>query len=128
MRVLVVLFALFLTGCSSITAGVAARSDQPQLRIDSSTVAREVSIEKVQKRRVGDLLQASATLISRVSTDRYLQYKITFFDIDGVVVEPGTSSWRPVNLHGGERLPVTQTARTPQAVEFEIYVRRATDE
>ncbi|GAA4878907.1 YcfL family protein [Ferrimonas pelagia] len=128
MRIFVLVSLLLLSGCSSITAGVAARSDQPNLRIDSSSVAREVSIEQVQKRRVGDFLQGSAVLISRVSTDRYLQYKFTFFDSDGMVVEADSTSWRPLNLHGGERRPVTATSNSPYATDFEIYVRRATKE
>ncbi|MBY5920718.1 DUF1425 domain-containing protein [Ferrimonas balearica] len=119
---------LCLTGCSAITAGVSARSDRPELRIDSSSVAREVSIEQVQKHYQGERLQASAVLISRVSTDRYLQYKFTFFDASGMPVEADSMSWRPVNLHGGERRPVTAVAPTTAATEFEIYVRRATDE
>ncbi|MBY5991261.1 YcfL family protein [Ferrimonas balearica] len=128
MRAWILVLTMLLTGCSSITAGVAARSDRPELRIDSSSVAREVTIERVQKRYVGDRLQASAVLASRVSTDRYLQYKFTFYDIDGIPLEPETMSWRPINLHGGEQRPVTAVAPLPTATEFEIYVRRATDE
>ncbi len=129
MKPLVTLLGLvLLSGCSAMTAGIAARSDEPNLRVDSTKVAREVSIEQVRKRRVNDRLQASATLISRVTRDRYLQYKFTFYDPDGLVVEGESSSWRPINLHGGEQRQVTATALLPDAVEFEIALRYATDE
>ncbi|GAA5187480.1 YcfL family protein [Ferrimonas gelatinilytica] len=127
-RGITLLCVLTLCGCSAMTAGIAARSDEPNLRVDSTSVARQVSIEQVRKRRLNDRLQGSALLVSRITRDSYLQYKFTFFDREGLVVEGESSSWRPVNLHGGEQRQVTATALRPEAVEFEIALRRVTDE
>lgn len=128
-RLLLAIMAVsVLAGCSSNSAGIAMRSDSDSLRVDSSSVASEVTISQVKQRFDGGLLRGSAVIGSSVSSDRYWQYKFTFFDAEGVGIEVETSPWIPLNLHGGEQRSVQATAPNSSANSFELVVRPGPDQ
>jgi uncharacterized protein YcfL len=114
----------WVTGCANNTAGISAASSGDS-RVDSSAVARQVNIEQLMSRRQGELLQGSAVLVSQKSTDIRLQYKFTWFDIDGISLDDESNSWQALTLHGKAHKQVQGLAPNPQAVSFEIYVRES---
>lgn len=114
----------WVTGCANNTAGISAASSGDS-RVDSSAVSRQVKIDQLMSRRQGDLLQGSAVLVSQKSTDIRLQYKFTWFDIDGISLDDEANSWQALTLHGKAHKQVQGLAPNPQAVSFEIYVRES---
>jgi uncharacterized protein YcfL len=114
----------WVTGCANNTAGISAASSGDS-RVDSSAVSRQVKIDQLMSRRQGDLLQGSAVLVSQKSTDIRLQYKFTWFDIDGISLDDESNSWQALTLHGKAHKQVQGLAPNPQAVSFEIYVRES---
>ncbi|QIZ76127.1 DUF1425 domain-containing protein [Ferrimonas lipolytica] len=128
MRALILGLLLVIGGCSSQTAGIAVRSDTTEVRVDSYAVADDITLAEVKQRNVGGMLQGSALIISTTSTDRYWQYKFTFFDVEGFPIEVDSSNWVPLNLHGGEQRALQATANNAGAISFELVVRPATDE
>ncbi|ABE55602.1 protein of unknown function DUF1425 [Shewanella denitrificans OS217] len=114
----------WVTGCANNTAGISAASSGDS-RVDSSAVSRQVKIDQLMSRRQGDLLQGSAVLVSQKSTDIRLQYKFTWFDIDGISRDDESNSWQALTLHGKAHKQVQGLAPNPQAVSFEIYVRES---
>jgi uncharacterized protein YcfL len=114
--------ALSLSGCANTTAGVGA-SSSGQTRIDSNSVNRDVTIDQVMSRRLGDLLQGTAVLVSQGAHDVQLQYKFTWFDLDGISVDDEGNSWKSLTLHGHENKHIQALAPNAMASSFEIYVR-----
>ncbi|MGL4223116.1 MAG: YcfL family protein [Shewanella sp.] len=114
--------ALTLGGCSSNTAGISV-SSLGETRVDSKSFARDISVQGVEARRVGDLIQGSALIVSKSSSDMRVQYKFTWFDASGFTIEDEGSSWKSVKLHGKQQLQVSAVAPNTQVVKFDVYVR-----
>lgn len=114
--------ALTLGGCASDTAGISV-SSQGETRIDSNSFAQDIALESVDARRVGDLIQGSALIVSKSSSDMRVQYKFTWYDASGFTIEDEANSWKSVKLHGKQQLQVSAVAPNAQAVKFDVYVR-----
>ena len=122
--VLVLASALILTACAQHTAGVMG-SSTGEVRVDNSSFAREVGVEQLKARQQGDLLQGSGVIMSKVSTDLRLQYKFTWYDINGFTLEDESSPWKSLKLHGMQRMQVMAVGPNANAVRYELYVRKA---
>ena len=119
---LILAAALTLGGCASDTAGISV-SSQGETRIDSHSFAQDIALESVDARRVGDLIQGSALIVSKSSSDMRVQYKFTWYDASGFTIEDEASSWKSVKLYGKQQLQVSGVAPNAQAVKFDVYVR-----
>lgn len=113
---------LTLGACASHTAGISA-SSLGETRVDNSSFARDIAVEQVDARRVGDLIQGSALIVSKSSTDMRVQYKFTWYDASGFTIEDEATSWKSVKLHGKQQLQVGAVAPNAQVVKFDVYVR-----
>jgi len=113
---------LVLSACAHNTAGIALDS-AGQVRVDNSSLAREISVTGISSRMSADLLQAGALISSKVSSDLRLQYKFTWYDASGFTFEDEASSWKSIKLHGKQQLQVNAIAPNAQATRFDIYVR-----
>jgi len=116
--------ALVLTACAPHTSGIMG-SSTGEVRVDNRSFGSEVSVDQVQSRQQGDLLQGSGIIQSKVATDLRLQYKFTWFDISGFTIEDEASAWKSLKLHGKQRMQVTALAPNANAVRYELYVRKA---
>ncbi|MGL5391466.1 MAG: YcfL family protein [Shewanella sp.] len=116
--------ALLLGACTSNTSGIAL-SSQGDIRVDNRSLARHITLDKVDARRVADLIQGSALIVSQSSGDLQLQYKFTWYDASGFTIEDEASSWKALKLHGKQQLSISAVAPNPDAVRFEVYVREA---
>ena len=119
---LILAAALALGGCASDTAGISV-SSLGESRIDSNSFAQDIALESVDARRVGDLIQGSALIVSKSASDMRVQYKFTWYDASGFTIEDEASSWKSVKLHGKQQLQVSAVAPNAQAVKFDVYVR-----
>ncbi|WP_198780254.1 MULTISPECIES: YcfL family protein [Shewanella] len=119
---LILAAALTLGGCASDTAGISV-SSLGETRIDSNSFAQDIGLESVDARRVGDLIQGSALIVSKSSSDMRVQYKFTWYDASGFTIEDEANSWKSVKLHGKQQLQVSAVAPNAQAVKFDVYVR-----
>ncbi|MGL4834479.1 MAG: YcfL family protein [Shewanella sp.] len=121
---LLLVAALMLGACASNTAGIAV-SSQGEMRVDNRSLARHLALQNVDARRVADMIQGSALLVSQSSGDLHLQYKFTWYDANGFTLEDEASSWKAVKLHGKQQLAISAVAPNPETVRFEVYVREA---
>ncbi|ARD22022.1 hypothetical protein A9267_03915 [Shewanella sp. UCD-FRSSP16_17] len=126
MKISIVIVTLFLlmTGCANHTAGLSAGSNGV-VRVDNNSFSREVGIEQVRVRTQADLLQGSALILSKVSTDLRLQYKFTWYDANDFTIEDEGVSWKSLKLHGKQQMQVSALAPNANATRFEVYVRKA---
>ncbi|QYJ87629.1 YcfL family protein [Shewanella mesophila] len=111
-------------GCAPHTAGLMASSTGEQ-RVDNSAFNSEVSVQQVMTRLNGDLLTAAGTISSKVATDLRLQYKFTWYDLNGLTIEDEGVSWKSLKLHGKQQMQVSAVAPNITAVRCELYVRKA---
>lgn len=118
----VIMFAM--VGCAPHTAGIMVSSTGEQ-RIDNSAFNSEVSVQRVMTRLNGELLTAAGTISSKIATDLRLQYKFTWYDINGLTIEDEGVSWKSLKLHGKQQMQVSAVAPNTTAVRCELYVRRA---
>ncbi|MBV7317095.1 YcfL family protein [Shewanella sp. NIFS-20-20] len=123
LAVVVITGLMTLSGCSHRTGGVMASSTGVD-RIDNASVSRDVTITNLRSRLVGGFMQGTATLTSLDSTDLNLQYKFTWFDGSGFVIDDDSSPWLPLTLFGKQQTQVQAMAPAQGAVSFEVYVRQ----
>ena len=120
--ILVFSVVILVSACANHTAGISVDS-AGQVRVDNSSFARNVSVTDISSRLIADVLQGSALISSKVSSDLRLQYKFTWYDASGFTVEDEASSWKSIKLHGKQQLQVSAVAPNAQVSRFDIYVR-----
>ena len=116
--------ALLLSACAPHTAGVMA-SSTGDVRVDNRSFGSEVSVEQLKSRLEGGFLQGSGLIISKVPTDIRLQYKFTWYDINGYTIDNEGVAWEPLKLFGKQQVQVSGVAPNTTAVRYDLYVRKA---
>lgn len=124
-KVLLGLFtAAMVTACAPHTAGVMAGSNGA-VRVDNTSFGKEVQVTNIMARPEGGFLRGTGTIASQVSTDLRLQYKFTWFDLNGMTIDDEGMSWKSLKLHGKQQMQVSAVAPNATATRFELYVRKA---
>ena len=124
-------FVLGLVLCGGLTAcartdGIALEGQEgapAQLQVENSSMARRLTLTQAQQQRQDGRLQVAIRLKSEIAYDQELQYRIDWFDASGMPVEPDSTSWQPLKLHGGEQKVMQFSALLPQAAAFHFSVR-----
>lgn len=120
-----VLICCGLTACAR-TNGIALdgrEGAEAQLQVDNANMASRLKLTQVQQQRRDGRLQVAIRLKSQIAYDQSLQYRIDWFDENGMPVEPDSTSWQPLLLHGGEQKIIQASALLPQAAAFHFSVR-----
>jgi uncharacterized protein YcfL len=76
-------------------------------------------------RNQGNLTQVQVTLQNLRYGTLPLEVKTDWFDLNGVLQESMTSSWKTVSVGRQAQLPLKITGPNEQAVNFRIYIREA---
>lgn len=118
------ILALLVSACAPHTAGVMA-SSTGEVRVDNRSFGSEVSIEQLKSRQQGGFLQGSGLIISKVATDLHLQYKFTWYDINGYAIDNSGVAWEPLRLFGKQQVQVSGLSPNASAVRYDLYVREA---
>ena len=114
-----------LTACAR-TDGIALdghEGGEAQLQVANSGMASRLNLALAQQQRSDGRLQVAIRLKSQIAYDQALQYRIDWFDENGMPVEPDSTSWQPLLLHGGEQKVIQASALLPQAAAFHFSVR-----
>ena len=120
-----VLICCGLTACAR-TNGIALDGREgagAQLQVDNANMASRLKLTLAQQQRSDGRLQVAIRLKSQIAYDQTLQYRIDWFDENGMPVEPDSTSWQPLLLHGGEQKVIQASALLPQAAAFHFSVR-----
>ena len=86
-------------------------------------MASRLKLTLAQQQRSDGRMQVAIRLKSQIAYDQALQYRIDWFDENGMPVEPDSTSWQPLLLHGGEQKVIQASALLPQAAAFHFSVR-----
>jgi len=123
--------ALFMGCATSGIAGkaraVATPSGDTQLTkcvvINNPALARGLQIVDMQHSYAGDLLKAQVTVVSKYSRTLNVQYKFSWFNEQGIEINPDGGPWTPLILYGNETKSLQGVAPNPSAKEFKIQIR-----
>lgn len=116
-----------LSGCT--TSGLEAigkpnaELDQKHLVIHNDNLANTITIQAMNNRQVGDLLEAHITLANLSSRDKNVQYRFTWFDKDDFPVSPDDTGWTPVTLHGAATVNLKGLAPNSGVTSYKLNVR-----
>ncbi|MCE9678930.1 YcfL family protein [Shewanella sp. AS1] len=123
-KIAVLLFLFGLTACAQNTSGVMA-SSTGEGRIDNSAFNGDVTVGRVFTQGEAENLICAGTLANQKRSDVHIQYKFTWYDINGLTLEDDGMSWKPVKLHGKQQKQVSAVSPTGTAVRCELYIREA---
>jgi len=115
-----------LTGCVE-TAGTTVTTDHmtgSSLVMEDSTRLRDqIQILKVNYDEVNGLKRVHITLQSSKHRRLRLNYRIAWFDANGMEVDAATKTYRNLILEGRDTVTVTGLANSPACVTSKLRVR-----
>jgi len=129
------LAAVSLNGCST-TAGVeatgktvwndeGARELSKKVVFESSSLAGDLKVVTMQSALAGNLMRAQATLKSKDRDTLSFQYRFDWYDANGMEINSGAGSWKPLLITGRETKTVQSVAPDSRAKEFKLKIREA---
>lgn len=118
------LFSAFqLTGCT--TATIAMQGDgenDPRVVFEEQNFTTKLQVLDIKSRRLGDLLQVSATLRNRWDMKMSFAYQFRFYDADGFPVGLESRPWIPLYMVGDDVIDVTALAPNPSVTDFKLVI------
>lgn len=120
----VAISAAVLAGCNS-TAGVQVRASEGQeTSTQTYTNLGGVKVQQIKGDYVnGENYRARVMILNDEKSSKTLQYKITWYDPDGMQVDPEGSAWTPITLTGKEEKTVQSVAPSPNVNGFVLNIR-----
>ncbi|MGF1485147.1 MAG: YcfL family protein [Opitutales bacterium] len=123
-------FALALfSGCKSQTVNTTdpafSNANPTNVTIDQvetdSSLSNKAGILGVRESRTpGGLLRIQAEIFNSTNKRQEVNYRVDWFDQDGIVIDSPMSSWKRISLAGKDTQPITATAPSPNAADFRI--------
>jgi uncharacterized protein YcfL len=115
-----------LTGCVE-TAGTTVTTDHTTgsslVLEDSTRLKDQVQVLKVNYDEVNGLKRVHITLQSAKHRRLRLNYRIAWFDANGMEIDPATKTYRNLILEGRDTVTVTGVANSPAGVTSKLRVR-----
>lgn len=122
--------ALLLGGCANVnTYENAVTHANPTYVSDKrvitdNTLAGTVRVVSINVSTVsGDLQKIQATVENLKSSQRTVNYKFEWFDVDGMAVNSPNETWKSLPLQGRETTTISTVAVSPKAVDFKLKFR-----
>jgi uncharacterized protein YcfL len=131
--VVALIASLGLAGCST-TAGVettgkmswdeqGARTLEKNVIFNNSGLKGDIQIVDVKSAMAGDIMRAQATLRSKDRDTVPFQYRFDWYDANGMEINSGAGSWKPLILYGRESKTIQSVAPDPRGKEFKLKIR-----
>lgn len=73
----------------------------------------------------GNLLRAQVMVVSTRRKPQNLSYRFEWYDGEGMIIDSPNSIWKPLRLLGEERVPLSNIAPNPRAVDFVLKLKRS---
>ncbi|MDD4101084.1 MAG: DUF1425 domain-containing protein [Kiritimatiellae bacterium] len=115
-----------LTGCVE-TAGTSVTTDHltgNTLVLEDSTRLRDqIQVLRVNYDEVNGLKRVHVTLQSTKHRRLRMHYRISWFDANGMEIDPSTKTYRGLIIEGRDSMTVTGLANSPAGVTSKLRVR-----
>ena len=88
-------------------------------RLHNNMSVTAVTYDKVPN----GLNRVNIQMTSLIQRDQFLQYRIAWFNAEGMEIDAESRAYRPLTLHGLDSVTVTGVANNPAAVTSRLRVR-----
>lgn len=119
--------AVLTSGCSSVTSVSMAPGDDPSVVFENRSSSNQLiflAVEELKSRKVGQLLQAQATVRNTSTFQIEFKYQFRFFDKDGFSVAEDGRPWTSVTLQGKDNKQIKALAPNPAATAVKIFIKK----
>jgi len=123
------------SGCSTTSGAEAvgktvwndegARELSKKVVFNNSSLAGDIQIVDLQSVLAGNIMKAQAVLKSKDRETLSLQYRFDWYDANGMEINSGAGSWKPLLITGRESKTIQSVAPDPRAKEFKLKIREA---
>jgi len=115
-----------LTGCVE-TAGTTVTTDHltgsTMVLEDSTRLRDQVQVLQVNYDEVNDCKRVHITLQSTKHRRLRMQYRISWFDSNGMEIDPSNKTYRTLLIEGRDTVTVTGVANSPAGITSKLRVR-----
>lgn len=115
-----------LSGCKN-TSGTIVKTDHStgssMIITENARLAHRVKVTNVTYDEVNGLKRVHITLASDRNMRLHVDYRICWFDVNGMEIDPQTKPYRNLILEGHDAVTVTGVANSPAAVSSKLRVR-----
>jgi len=115
-----------LSGCAN-TAGTIVKTDHltgsSSIIAENARLAHRVNVTNTTYDEVNGMKRVHITLVSDMNKRLRIDYRICWFDANGVEIDPMTKTYRNLILEGRDAVTVTGVANSPAAVSSKLRVR-----
>jgi uncharacterized protein YcfL len=115
-----------LTGCKN-TSGTIVHTDHSEgssmILTDNARLAHRVQVTDTAYDEVNGLKRVHITLLSSRNKRTRIDYRICWFDANGMEIDPQTKTYRNLILEGHDARTVTGVANSPAAVSSKLRIR-----
>lgn len=114
---------------SACTSGITGEASYIGTRHEMNSTTQNpilgmrISLDDIKTTRVNDLLQANIQMRNRWPFSQDVQYRIHWFDEQGIEIEPERAVWNKVILTGKSERSIKVSAPTEKAVEVRVSIR-----
>lgn len=124
--VMIMLSLAGLTGCKN-TSGTIVKTDhqtgESMILTENARLAHYVTVTATTYDDVNGIKRVHITLASKVNKRLRLDYRICWFDTNGMELDPQTKTYRNLILEGHDAVTVTGVANSPAAVSSKLRIR-----
>ncbi len=115
-----------LYGCRN-TSGTVVKTDHltgtSSIIEENGRLAHQVDVVNIAYDEVNGLKRAHITMQSNRNRRLRVDYRICWFDINGMEIDPQTKTYRNQILEGRDTVTVTGVANSPAAVSSKLRIR-----
>jgi uncharacterized protein YcfL len=115
-----------LMGCRN-TSGTTVKTDHltgsSSIITENARLAHRVDVTKTTYDEVNGLKRVHITLVSDRSKRLRVDYRICWFDANGMEIDPQTKTYRNLIIEGRDEVTVSGVANSPAAVSSKVRIR-----
>jgi uncharacterized protein YcfL len=115
-----------LSGCKN-TSGTVVKTDHQtgasMIIAENARLAHRVDVTNTTYDEVNGMKRVHITLMSDSNKRLRVDYRICWFDINGMEIDPQIKTYRNLILEGRDAVTVTGVANSPAAVSSKLRVR-----
>lgn len=119
-----VLFAASLmTGCATRKGTLVTSSPETNIYLSTQKLEKNLEINGTKSSRVNGLLRVQIDAYNKNKKELDLEYRFRWLGQNGIEVDGNVTLWKPKKAEPTDNVYFTAVAPTPEAVDYEFYVR-----
>jgi uncharacterized protein YcfL len=119
--------ALLLAGCATVNTVEPANPQATPNRVNDKRVITDSNlnsiayVEGVEESVVsGNLKRIQVRIHNLTAAVKNVNYQFRWYDQQGMAIDSPSLTWHVVSIEGGQTIPITSTAPTPDAVDWQL--------